>query len=81
MEMVNEEPRVIIMSIGKTFYANVPNVVDNKAIIRGELVPFDAFDMNSFYGMRYVKQGKYEAYFENMDYKEVIQVLIIKGVK
>lgn len=36
--------------------------------------------INSFYGLRDVGQGEYENYLDNVDYKEVIEVLIVEGL-
>lgn len=41
------------------------------------LVPLGLSDINAFFGVRDVGQGKYKDYLENRDYDEVIQALTI----
>lgn len=40
------------MSIIRELYANFPNIVDYKEMVRGVLLPFGASVINSFYRMR-----------------------------
>lgn len=63
-------PDVAIESIVWEFYANVPDAIDNKATVRGVLILFGLSDINTFYGLRDVGQGKYESYLDNVDYKK-----------
>lgn len=66
------------MFIVREFHANVPDAMDNKAMVRHVFVYFGASDIGSFYGMRDVGQGEYKAYLENVDDDDVIQALTIE---
>lgn len=67
------------MSIIREFYANVLDIVDDKAIVRGVFVLFDAYDINAFYGIKDIGQEEHVAYLKNVDYVDIIHDLTIEG--
>lgn len=45
-----KSPEVFVEFIAQKFYANVPNVVNNKVMVKGVQVLFRPFDINAYYG-------------------------------
>lgn len=75
-----KELKVVVESIVWKFKANVPNVVNNEVKVLGVVVLFRLSDINSYYELIDVGQGKYENYLSNIDYIEVIDTHVVEGL-
>lgn len=51
-------PDGTVMSRVQELYADVLNDINNQAIVKGMLVLFSQYNINSFYGLRDIGQGE-----------------------
>ncbi|XP_075504542.1 uncharacterized protein LOC142541980 [Primulina tabacum] len=68
-----EQPKAAVVSVVREFYANAGERTDGKAFVRGRLVPFDSFTINSLLKTADVDDSEFEAGVVFRDDEEWLQ--------
>ena len=71
-ETFTSQPELPIRPIVREFYANAFEVKEEKAFVRGNLVPFDVSTIKKFYGLKIYLMDEYEIFRVHPNVKQVI---------
>lgn len=75
-----KNPEATVESNVLEFYANFPNVYDNKVKLRNVLVLFGPYDIKAHYGLMDIGQFEYETYLSDVNYIDVIEKFGMEGL-
>ncbi|XP_073039013.1 uncharacterized protein [Primulina eburnea] len=73
------QPNAAVVPVVREFYANAPEGTENKAKVRGRLVPYDPTTINDLLGLPAVDDSVFQAWVLNPDYDLIIHTLCYPG--
>lgn len=72
--VLTSQPKAVMVSIVKEFYANVVEAKDKVTIVRRKSVPFDNVSINGYYNLAPIEVDQFTHYTqEELNWDEVIQ--------